>query len=129
MHNGNCLCGQVSYELNAEPDRIDLCHCSVCRKAHGSVLSAGASVPAGAFNILTGEALLHYFESSPGKRRYFCRNCGTHLFARTTANPDVVRLRVATLNTDLTHPVVKTLHLDSAPHWFADTVQYQVPPA
>lgn len=129
MHSGSCLCRQVTYELNVEPERIDLCHCSVCRKAHGTVLSAGASVPAEAFNIVSGEELLRNFESSPGKRRYFCGHCGTHLFARTTAKPDVVRLRVATLDTTLSHPVVKTLYLDSAVHWFADAVEYQVPPA
>ncbi|MFY0663285.1 MAG: GFA family protein [Natronospirillum sp.] len=129
MHQGSCLCGQVTYTLDETLHRIDLCHCSVCRKAHGTVLSAGASVSASAFNITTGNELLSNFESSPGKRRFFCANCGTHLFARTTAKPDTVRLRVATLDTALANPEVKILHLESAVSWFASSVEYRIPEA
>lgn len=39
-------------------------------------------------------------ESSPGKRRHFCSNCGTHLVAERLGQALVV-LRVATLDDDL----------------------------
>lgn len=129
MHRGSCLCGQVTYTLDETPQRIDLCHCSVCRKAHGSVLSAGTSVAVGAFTLTTGLELLRDYESSPGKRRFFCASCGTHLFSRTTDKPDTVRLRVATLDTELANLEVKTLHLESAVPWFASSVEYRIPEA
>jgi len=42
---------------------------------------------------------LKAFESSPGKARYFCSNCGTHLIAQRTGQDQVI-LRVATLDDD-----------------------------
>ncbi|MFC3852721.1 GFA family protein [Salinispirillum marinum] len=129
MLTGSCLCGQVTYHLQEEPTQIDLCHCSVCRKAHGSVLSAGSTLSATALQVNTGDDLLRFFESSPGKRRYFCANCGTHLFSRMDKSPDKVRLRVATLDIEPSLPQVRTLHLDSAVQWFQNAVSYKVPSA
>ena len=42
---------------------------------------------------------LRAFESSPGKRRFFCGTCGTQLVARRTGSETVI-LRVATLDDD-----------------------------
>lgn len=35
--NGSCLCGTVSYELDARPERAGACHCGMCRKFSGGV--------------------------------------------------------------------------------------------
>jgi len=73
---GKCLCGKVSYEITDDISDIIHCHCETCHKAHGSAFSSVASVADESF-ALTGKEFLNSYESSPGKLRYFCKNCGT----------------------------------------------------
>ena len=100
MLRGSCLCGQVTYSVDCEPQPYGHCHCRTCRKAHSAAFSTVMGVPKRAFKWETGEALLKGYESSPGKIRYFCSNCGSHLFASREAN-DYVNLRVGSIDTEL----------------------------
>ena len=96
---GSCLCGAVVYEV----DRLDMpilhCHCATCRKAHVAPFAPTAGVDKEHFRWLEGEERLSFYESSPGKRRYFCSVCGSHLVASRASQAHVV-LRVATLDDD-----------------------------
>jgi len=87
---GSCLCGQVVYEVDEFVASIVHCHCLKCRKAHGSAFSTTAPVLREHFRWLQGEALLSSFESSPGKRRHFCSNCGSHVMAEWVDKPAVI---------------------------------------
>jgi len=109
MYEGGCLCGGVRYELNGELGTIVICHCSRCRKAQGSAFAVNAPVPAARLRLLRGEELLTAYESSPGKFRVFCGRCGSPLFSRNTAMPDVLRLRIGSLDTPLP-PTVRPQH-------------------
>jgi len=96
---GSCLCGQVQYEVEELASPIQHCSCRTCRKAHAAAFNTVAAVRPGDFKWISGEALLKAFESSPGKRRYFCSNCGSHLIKKT-AGGELFALRVATLDDD-----------------------------
>jgi len=96
---GSCLCGQVTYEADALVAPIVHCHCRKCRKAHGSAFSTTAPVMREDFRWLTGEPLLSFFESTPGKRRHFCTHCGSHLIAEWVDKPAVI-LRLGCLDDD-----------------------------
>jgi ADP-ribosyl-[dinitrogen reductase] hydrolase len=48
---------------------------------------------------VAGEEKLTYYESSPGKVRAFCSNCGCHVVASRESQSHVI-LRVATLDDD-----------------------------
>ena len=37
MKTGGCLCGAVRYEVDPPLRDVILCHCEMCRKAHGAV--------------------------------------------------------------------------------------------
>jgi len=82
MIKGSCLCGQFSYEIHGKMGEITHCHCPTCRKAHAAAFSSVAAVQLEDLVITTGEELLKFHESSPGKRRYFCSNCGSHIYAK-----------------------------------------------
>jgi ADP-ribosyl-[dinitrogen reductase] hydrolase len=96
---GSCLCGAIVYEV----DRLDMpilhCHCTTCRKAHAALFAPIAGVYREHFRWLRGEEKLSSYESSPGKLRYFCSVCGSHLVASRATQPHVV-LRIATLDED-----------------------------
>jgi hypothetical protein len=96
---GSCLCGGIGYEVQRLASRIQHCACRTCRKAHAAAFNTAARVRREDFRWLQGEPLLRAFESSPGKLRHFCGQCGTQLIA-TRDDWDHVVLRVATLDDD-----------------------------
>jgi ADP-ribosyl-[dinitrogen reductase] hydrolase len=75
------------------------CHCRTCRKAHASAFASTARVDREHFRWCRGEDQLCAYESSPGKLRWFCGKCGSHLVAERSGAPQVI-LRVATLDDD-----------------------------
>ena len=96
---GSCLCGRVRYEAERFAARIVHCHCEKCRKAHGSAFSTTVPVLREHFRWTTGADLLRNFESSPGKKRHFCSNCGSHLMAEWADRPAVI-IRLGCLDDD-----------------------------
>ncbi len=96
---GSCLCGVVSYEVDQFEGPIGHCHCRTCRKAHAAAFASTARVARGHFRWLNGQESLRSFESSPGKLRHFCANCGSHLVAEWVEQPRVI-VRAATLDED-----------------------------
>ena len=99
MFAGSCLCGGIRYRLTAEPGAFGYCHCTSCRKAGGSGHSANASIARQHFQFVQGPHLIREFESTPGKFRAFCSHCGSPLYAYLSAAPDVLRLRLGSLDT------------------------------
>ncbi len=96
---GSCLCGQIHYEIDQLAAGIVHCHCEKCRKAHGSAFSTTAPVLREHFRWTSGAELLRDFESSPGKKRHFCSNCGSHLMAEWIDKPRVI-VRLGCLDDD-----------------------------
>lgn len=99
MYRGSCLCGSVSYEITGELSEFGYCHCSSCRKASGTAHAANAGVAAADFRLEDPSGYIREFESSPGKYRAFCSNCGSPLYARVTSRPGTFRIRLGTLDT------------------------------
>lgn len=95
---GGCLCGSVRYRLLAPPGAVVLCHCSQCRKAQGSAFAANAPIQRADFQLLAGAEVLGNFESSPGKWRSFCRRCGSPIHSHRDTAPEVLRLRIGSLD-------------------------------
>jgi hypothetical protein len=117
MPTGSCLCRSVAYEVDASSGPIVHCHCRTCRKAHGSAFASIMSVPRDSFRWTKGTELLRAFESSPGKFRYFCSRCGSHMFAERVGQP-MVMLRLGCLDTAITdRPRCHIWRSDGAP-WF-----------
>ncbi len=118
MLEGSCLCGAVSYEIDGELGPIVCCHCSMCRKAQGSAFAANAPVDASRFRLVRGADALRSYRSSPGKVRCFCGNCGSPIYSRREASPDVLRLRIGTLDTRIAARPVAHIHVASKAEWY-----------
>ncbi len=117
MYKASCLCGQVRYEYRGELGPIVFCHCSRCRKAQGVAFASNSPVPASGFLLLSGQELLREYESSAGKFRVFCGNCGSPLYSRNTAIPGVLRLRIGLLDTPLQARPVAHIYASSHAEW------------
>ena len=76
------------------------CHCSICRRVHGAAFSTVLPVAKAGFRWTTGEELLRFYESSPGKKRWFCGTCGSHLISTRDTNTELLLLRAGSLDGD-----------------------------
>lgn len=97
---GGCLCGAVRYEFSGEPVFSLLCHCRDCQRQSGSAYAAAVRVLAAGFRVTQGEPKLYVKIADSGNRisRAFCPECGCMLFLRVSARPDLVGIRVGTLD-------------------------------
>jgi hypothetical protein len=77
MTTGNCLCGVVRYEVDGPFSFMGQCHCSMCRKAHGSLFVTWAAAPVEGFRWISGEQDIERYASSASGHRSFCRHCGS----------------------------------------------------
>ncbi len=77
MVNGSCLCGTVSYEVSGPFNAMMSCHCSMCRKHHGSAFATYVSAPIDSFRWISGEDALLSYQSSAKGQRSSCRTCGS----------------------------------------------------
>jgi hypothetical protein len=76
---GSCLCGEVAYEIDGPLERASHCHCSYCRKSHGTPFATYAMAKFAGRRWLRGERGIARYESSPGFHRCFCARCGSHV--------------------------------------------------
>ncbi|MET0217427.1 MAG: GFA family protein [Burkholderiales bacterium] len=118
MHHGSCLCGTIRYEVTGELGTIVLCHCPQCRKAQGTAFGANAAVRASDFKLLSGEDALAAYESSPGKKRIFCKICGSPIISSLDSRPGVVRLRIGTLDSKIDARPTAHIYVGSKADWF-----------
>lgn len=76
MLRGQCLCGDVRFEVAGTPRGAAICHCGQCRKQSGHVW-ASAFVPEAELTITGTPA---WYEASGMAKRGFCPRCGSFLF-------------------------------------------------
>jgi hypothetical protein len=74
---GRCLCGAVMFAI-APPYRwFAHCHCSLCRKHHGSVFATGLGVARDRLDWLGGADDVVHYRATPAFERPFCRHGGS----------------------------------------------------
>ncbi len=82
--SGGCLCGAVRFSAALTKTTFGACHCEMCRRWTGSAL-LGITVPTG--NITwEGEENIATRQTSAWAMRAWCRECGSNLFFRVTAD-------------------------------------------
>ena len=78
MPTGSCLCGAISFDIDAIEEKIEACHCDQCRRWTTHFLAC-VEAEQDALHI-QDDTHLKWFHSSDKARRGFCGNCGTPLF-------------------------------------------------
>jgi hypothetical protein len=115
---GGCLCGNVRYEISAEPVSSAICHCRTCQKAVGAPHFAALFVPSSALKI-TGEYKEYASIADSGNTMYraFCPVCGTSLFGRNSKFTDIRPVSAVTLDDPSLYKPEKDIWVASAQPW------------
>lgn len=80
MITGNCNCGSVSFEIDADVKDVYVCHCSICRRWTGNNGVAVVVVSNDAFRWIRGEKLVSSWRKPDGDwQSRFCTKCGSAL--------------------------------------------------
>ena len=96
---GGCQCGAVRYALKHGPYKIYACHCLECQKQ--SAAAFGLSMPLRFEDLaLEGETAEYVRPTDSGSRTRcsFCPQCGTRLYHRSDACPEIVTMKPGTLD-------------------------------
>ncbi len=98
-HAGRCRCGAVSYHCQGDPLDVRICHCRDCQYASGGPFAVVAYFPAAACEV-SGETSAFAVEGSSGMTvtRRFCPRCGTPLFSALAELPELLFVKVGTLD-------------------------------
>lgn len=120
-HTGQCLCGQVTFTIDAEPVGARMCWCRDCQR----IASGSATV-----NVLFAEEAVTYsgslskFEmvadSGNTVERGFCPKCGAQMYSRTVTPKGMpMRVRAGTLDDPELMAPTALIWVESAPSWAA----------
>jgi hypothetical protein len=89
----------VRFSVSAPFESARYCHCHRCQRRTGTSSSANARVAASAFRIDRGEQLLRSWEPEGGQAKWYCADCGGHLFSRPDGSAHVF-VRLGALDAD-----------------------------
>ena len=118
MLSGGCLCGAVRYRITAAPLMTRACWCRVCQYIGAGSATVNSLFPVAAVHI-EGELadFPNLADSGNHMHRRFCAKCGTHVCASADERPQVLVVRVGTLDDPQAVTPAMTIWTDSAPPW------------
>ena len=117
---GSCHCGNVSYEAEIDPDKVNLCNCTDCQMLTGTAFRVSVRAPRSGFRLLKGELTFYVKTADSGTRRRhcFCPTCGTPIYATADMDdPPTYALRVGCLRQRAMLPPKTRSWLKSALAW------------
>ena len=99
-YTGGCACGAVRYETRHAPVFQNHCQCSDCRRRSGTGHGSWLTFPARAEMKITGEVTHWEVAGDSGnvKIHAFCRVCGTPVYLRFAAAPDMIAVAAGSLD-------------------------------
>jgi hypothetical protein len=100
IFSGACACEAVRYECSTSPITMVNCHCRDCQRASGSAYSPTIVVPTANVRVVRGAPRYHEITVANGNtaRRAFCAECGSPLFASSSAHPEMTGIRAGSLD-------------------------------
>src|SRR2546426_11501545 len=116
---GGCACRAVRYEYTAVPLLSLNCHCRDCQRETGSAFAPILAVPKTAFTITHGSPQYFALTADSGQTttRAFCAECGSPLFGLPGSVPDLVTIRVGSLDDPSEFRPSQDIYTASAQPW------------
>jgi hypothetical protein len=83
--DGQCSCGAIKIEGEADPEKTQICHCTDCQTSTGTAFRVSIPVPGATFKM-TGQPNIYVKTTADsGKPRVqaFCGTCASPIYSTT----------------------------------------------
>jgi hypothetical protein len=83
--DGGCSCGAIKIEGEADPEKVQVCHCTDCQTSTGTAFRVSIPVPGTTFKM-TGQPNIYVKTTADsGKPRVqaFCGTCASPIYSTT----------------------------------------------
>jgi hypothetical protein len=98
---GHCLCGGVRYAIDEPFVSAGYCHCTRCQRRTGTAAAASARIVPGSLRVVQGEELIKCWDPGDGGwPKCFCSECGSALWSRSPDDPELLGVRLGTVDGD-----------------------------
>ena len=84
--HGSCTCGSITFEAEADPEKVSICHCTDCQSSTGTAFRTNVRVPGNTFKVLSGTPTIYIkttAESGNPRVQAFCPGCGSPIYSTT----------------------------------------------
>jgi hypothetical protein len=83
--DGRCSCGAIKIEGEADPEKVQICHCTDCQTSTGTAFRVSIPVPGTTFKM-TGQP--NYYlkttaDSGKPRLQAFCGSCASPIYSTT----------------------------------------------
>ena len=116
--SGNCECKRISFDIFQEIKYFSHCHCSQCRRSHGSAFASFIEVDKSCFRYISGKESLKSYTSSEQCKRIFCDNCGSNIMFIDEAKAEKYYVSVGALSGNPKLPKAHHVFVGSMASWF-----------
>lgn len=116
---GGCLCGAIRYTVSAPISGLRACHCTHCQKCSGTGASINATIPSASFALTQGTPRRFDDKADSGRTlyRHFCGDCGSPIYSQRATMPELMVLKVGTLDHPVDMKIVAHIWTRSARPW------------
>ena len=97
--DGGCLCGNITFVAEVDPEKVRICHCTDCQTITGSAYRVIVFAAKDAFELRGGKPKVYIKTAESGSKRAqgFCPECGTPIYSTAASDPQFYSLRVGTI--------------------------------
>ena len=122
--DGQCLCGAIRIEAEADPEKTTVCHCTDCQTGTGSAFRVSVPVAGDSLKVTGTPAIFVRKTADSGNPRAqaFCATCATPFYATTPGGGQqaLYMLRVGVLKQREQFTPKRQIWCQSAQPWTAE---------
>jgi hypothetical protein len=121
--DGHCHCGAITYEADADPAKVVVCHCADCQTLSGSAFRVSVPVEGNSFQLLSGQLKVYIkttADSGARREQAFCPECGTPIYAGALGGGAPLFVRVGSVRQRNDLAPKKQVWFRSAQRWLSD---------
>lgn len=116
---GGCLCGKVRYTVSQPVVNIIACHCTNCQKTSGAGMSHNTPVATSAVTFTGAQPKIFADTAQSGNTLYraFCGDCGSSIYSQRAKTPEMMVLKVGSLDNPDAMKLIMNIWTNSARPW------------
>ena len=116
--NGSCECKKISFEITQKIKYFSHCHCSQCRRCHGSAFGSFIEVDKSSFRYSSGMKNIKSYSSSELCKRVFCDTCGSNIMFLDETKSHKYYVSVGLINGNPKLPKAHHVFVGSKAPWY-----------